>query len=370
MSVLVVSIVLISLLFSGTIKIMFYKYFHKYWYDNLPLEVRMQLDTTQKQCVAISESIPDIYQTYWGSGYESFQNGILLLINFTVILIGLLAAVFFSKKLSRPISQVAKAARGVTRGNLGARADTIPKISGNEIGLLVSNFNSMAESLERRERERQKSMAAIAHELRTPLTILKGRLQGITDGVYSSDIGEIQQLIGQTDLLSRIVDDVRILSLAEVGKLSLKVRDVALSEIVASVVESMEPKCKAAGIKLVLDIQTAPMKGDMARLTQIFYNLLENAIRYGASGKWIKVQVGSNQESVFVIIQDRGQGLPEDVDSLFNYFERGEVSRSRGTGGSGLGLAVVKSLVEAHNGSVRARNWSSGGAEFMVIFPK
>ncbi len=370
MSALVVTIVLISLFFSDTIKIKFYRYLHQYWYDNLPVDIKTQLDTTQSQCAAISQPIADIYKTYWGSDYEAVQNWILYSINLTVILIGLIAAIFFSKKLSKPVSIVAKAARNVTRGNLGARASQSSSLSGNEIGTLVSDFNSMAESLERRERERQKSMAAIAHELRTPLTILKGRLQGMADGIYRPDPSEIDRLIGQTDLLGRIVDDIRVLSLAEVGELIFEMHDLQLDEVVSDVARSMAPVCKNQEIFLELDLQSAPVKGDRARVTQIVCNLLDNAIQYGADGKWIRLETGSSGDMSFVRVLDNGNGLPDDIAALFEYFERGEKSRSRQTGGSGLGLAVVKSLVEVHHGTVSARNRKQGGAVFEVLIPK
>ncbi len=368
MSALVVAIVLISLFFSDTIKIYFYKNLHKYWYDHLPEDIKAQLETYQNQCAAYTKPIQDIYHTYWGDGYEAAQNGILYSINFTVLLIGLSAAIFFSRKLSKPISIIANMARKVTLGNLDARTHQSLHFAGNEISTLAEDFNSMAESLARRERERQKSMAAIAHELRTPLTILRGRLQGMFDGVYQPDQTELKRLIAQTDLLGQIINDVRILSLAEIGELEIVMCELQLDEITAFVADSMRPICKTKHIELKLDLQSAPIKGDRTRLVQIISNLLENAVRYAADGKWIGLETGIADGSSFMRITDRGKGLSQDIDSLFEYFERGEKSRSRRTGGSGLGLAVVKSLVEAHGGQVRAYNHPKGGAVFEIKF--
>lgn len=295
----------------------------------------------------------------------------LLIATLASSVLGILLALIFARRLARPIEAVSVAATRLASGDLSAR---IPAPKGNdETALLARNFNRMAESLEKLETERKAMIADIAHELRTPLTIMQGRLEAIQDGVASLEMREIDRLHHQTRLLSRLVEDLRTLSLADAGRLTLERRPLDLCAVVQHTVAGFQGQAQDKGIKLQLRLPSPPLEveADPDRLTQIISNLLHNAVAHTPAGGTITVEVEARGKEVAVRVSDTGPGIPEEaLPRVFDRFFRAEASRSRQSGGSGLGLAIVKALVELHGGMVEAKNRSSGGAEFRFLLPK
>ena len=284
--------------------------------------------------------------------------------------VAVLFGAFLARLISRPVTAVSGAAQRVASGDLSARARQFP---GNlELIHLSQNFNSMASTLETLERERREMIADIAHELRTPLAVVQARLDAFEDGVLDATPQEIALVSTQIGLLTRLVSDLRILSLADAGRLPLQVAPLDLSALASRISLSFASKARAAGMLLHTDLPgfELPVEADRDRLGQVLINLLENAVRYTPPGGQVTVFAGREAQQAILRVRDSGPGFPPgSQDKLFARFYRAEESRARDGGGSGLGLAIVAALVRAHGGEVHARNVPGAGAEVEVRLP-
>lgn len=325
--------------------------------------------------LVVSFEIAEVAMTLAGTVFRSLRENETALIVWSNVVGFVLSALFaalIAWRLAQPLSAVSKAARQFAEGDLSARARLLPgqgryeRRWGGEAIRLVDDFNAMAASLERLEAERQATTAAIAHELRTPLAVLQARLAALRDGVFVLDAREVQLLAQQTDLLAQLVEDLRTLSLAEAGKLTLNLHTCDLSALVKDVVESFEPRAAAKGVRLEVRAEAATLIGDGARLRQVVANLLDNALRFTPGAGSVEVRLQTDQVGMSLLVRDTGPGLGEGTQArVFERFYRADADRS----GSGLGLAIVRSLVELHGGRVEAMNAPEGGAVFQVSLP-
>jgi two-component system sensor histidine kinase AdeS len=295
----------------------------------------------------------------------------LLILSFLIFL-ALLAAGSIALKLAArilaPLNSLAESARRIANGDLTARAVPGDQSLG-ETTCLVADFNGMAQRLQDMAEGMASWNAAIAHELRTPLTILRGRLQGIADGVFAPDETLIRNLLQQIDGLSRLVDDLRLVTLADSGRLELKVGAISLAAEICSVADLMRPSLAKAGFSLELKLADVTLVGDGVRIRQALLALLDNAQRYAKPGR-IDIETLKSGQSAIIHVEDEGPGLsPDFAKQAFDSFTRGEPSRSRRSGGSGLGLSVVRAIAEAHDGRVTYRTSSRGGAIFEMMLP-
>ena len=262
-----------------------------------------------------------------------------------------------------------RAAADLSAGKLDTRVEL--KGQFGEFFVVSKTLNQVAESLERLEAERKSMIADIAHELRTPLTAIRTRLEGLEDGLLEFTPGEVQKLQYHTLLLSRLVEDLRILSLADAGQLSLKKRRVDLADLIAATLHGFEAKAREKNVRLEVSAQPVTLEADPERLTQVISNLVDNALRYTPSGGTVKVLVENSSSDVKLSVQDSGSGIPEEaLPYVFERFYRSDASRSRDSGGSGLGLAIVRTLVQLHGGQIEASNLETGGAVFQVSLPR
>jgi len=277
-----------------------------------------------------------------------------------------------ARRIAEPMDRVAGAARRLAEGEFTARAP-VPVGAAKEAVQLIQDFNHMAAALETLDRELNASAAATAHELRTPLTILRGRLQGIRDGIFQPSTRELDGLIGQVEGLARIVEDLRTVSLANTGRLELRKGPVDLATEMDMLVDTIRPDLEAAGLEVQLDLRPARLHADAPRLRQAALALLDNARRHAAGEVRVETrwQTGTDGQPVAVLrVLDRGPGLRADPPArVFDRFWRGDPSRSRDSGGSGLGLAVVKAIIEAHGGTVLAADRPGGGAVLELRLP-
>ena len=294
--------------------------------------------------------------------------GYLLVTLVVVLPLAALGGIWLSRRIVIPLLEVARAIRAVAAGDLSARAN--PRIHGfGESARLVGDFNALAERLERAEAELRYSNSAAAHELRTPLTILKGRLQGVADGVFDLDDDLIGLLLSQVDGMTRIVEDLRTLGLFNAGTLQLSVAGTDLATIVRAVTDLSAEALQARAMPLHLDLKPAPVTADPARLHQVVLALIDNAMRY-APGKPLSIATEVALDRSVLTVIDNGPGLSDDaLRNAFEPFWRDADSRARDEGGSGLGLSVVRAIVHAHDGQVRAENRPDGGACFTVGLP-
>lgn len=291
----------------------------------------------------------------------------------SVVLAGLVIAVVSAARLARriltPLNSVADSVRRIAQGDLNARATKGDHTLG-EASLLVDDFNAMAERLQRVAGEMTTWNAAIAHELRTPVTILRGRLQGLAEGVFTPDETQFRSLLKQVEGLSTLIEDLRVLSLADSGHLALKPETVNLAPEIRALTELIDPNLHQAGFTLILDLIDEPVSCDVARIRQALLGLLENARRYANPGRiWIETDICA--EGYRLRVEDEGPGIADDLGSqIFEAFQRGDDSRSRCSGGSGLGLAVVRAIAQAHGGDVHYRRGRTGGALFELNLPR
>lgn len=293
----------------------------------------------------------------------------LLIASLVATALGVLVALVFARRIARPIEAISDTASRLAQGNLTARIAT-PR-GEDEVARLARNFNRMAEALEKLEAERRAMIADIAHELRTPLTVMQGRLEAIQDGVMPLEMSEIDRLHNQTGLLARLVEDLRTLSLVDAGRLTLELRNCDLGQLARNVSAAFQASLDAKKIHLELHLPAQPLqiRADADRMAQIVSNLLANALAHTPAGGSIALEVFAANNAT-LRMSDNGSGIPEEaLSKVFDRFYRAEASRSRATGGSGLGLSIVKALVELHGGTVVARNRPEGGAVFEVKLP-
>jgi signal transduction histidine kinase len=278
--------------------------------------------------------------------------------------------VVLARRISRPIAAVARAAVQVSAGDRSVRVEKKGRISG-EIGELVDSFNKMAAEIQFYESERIVLTAGIAHELRTPLTILKGRLHGLADGVIDPATGEADRLLRHVGHLSRLVEDLRTLAHADAGELGLDFRRIHVDEVLRTAAADLRASAGENGVKLVEHYQSAHVLGDPVRLTQIFTNLLTNAIKHAPPGSAVTLSMCETGKFVVIGVQDEGEGFaPDEERRLFMPFWRGGADKRLGRPGSGIGLALAAKLAEAHGGRIVARNRTDrSGASFHAWLP-
>jgi two-component system, OmpR family, sensor histidine kinase BaeS len=280
-------------------------------------------------------------------------------------------ALWLTRSIAKPIEAVSKAASGLARGDLTTRVTT-DKTYSSEALHLAKDFNAMAASLQTYEGERKAMIADIAHELRTPLAIMQLRIDALSDGLVSFSEEEAKLLQGQVGLLARLIDDLRVLSLADAGRLSLNSRDVELNQFVETTMQQLQPRADAAGVKLefIPSPQFIVVNADPDRLAQILNNLLDNALRVTPENGSIRVGLGASVTQVQLSVRDTGPGIPEEeLATIFERFVQGKYRDVQGKKGSGLGLAIVKTLVTLHGGSVVAKNYKDG-AMLEVTLPR
>lgn len=300
---------------------------------------------------------------------SSFRRS-LIIAGLAAMAAGLIFVTFFTRQALSPVRGLTSAARKLGSGDLTYR---VPEDRNDEIGELATTFNEMASDLESAELQRRRMTADIAHELRTPLTNIQGYLEAILDGVVKPDPETISSLHSQTVHLSRLVDDLRLLSVAEAGALRLETTPDSLASVIRETATSFEPRASELGIALDVAAENdlPAVELDRTRMRQVVANLIENAFQHTLKGGSVSVLVErESPTSVAFSVSDTGAGIPEDeLDRIFDQFYRVDPSRNRATGGVGLGLTIVKRLVEAHGGRLSVESTQGEGTSFRVSLP-
>ncbi|MBN1582611.1 MAG: HAMP domain-containing protein [Anaerolineae bacterium] len=306
------------------------------------------------------------------SGQADFLRQVNLLMVAAAVTAGLAVLVvgsFQAKRIVAPLRALAAAARHIAGGDLSQR---VPVTSQDELGDVAVAFNMMASELEQQHELRRRAMADIAHELRTPLSVLQIDLESIEDGLTEPTAEVIAGLQQEVALLNALVGDLRTLSLAEAGELRLDVQTVDVRELVENTGARMRGAAQDKGIVLTTDLPTQSLfvAGDVQRLTQVLLNLLSNALRYTPLEGKITVSAEQVADEVRVSVQDTGEGIPVDeLPFVFERFYRTDHARGRDTGGSGLGLTIARSLIEAHGGRIWAQSQEGLGSTFTFVMP-
>ncbi|MEP7356012.1 MAG: ATP-binding protein [Anaerolineales bacterium] len=284
--------------------------------------------------------------------------------------LGLGLSVWISRTLSAPLAQVRQAARAFAGHHWEQR---LPIRGAEEVADVARAMNNMAETLQGAEVQRRNLLADIAHELRTPLAVLQGNLRAVLDGVYPLEMGEVATVYDQSRLISRLVDDLGQLALAEAGQLRLNLVEIDIRPVVQAAVETWTGVAQEQTITVrpALAAQLPWVQADAARLTQILNNLLANALRHTPPGGSVTLAAEALDEGVRLSVADTGDGIaPADLARVFDRFYRGDKARARGSGGSGLGLAITKALVEAMGGTIAVTSQVGVGSTFTVTLPR
>lgn len=283
--------------------------------------------------------------------------------------VALILALFLSYRLLRPVVELTQAAKKMAGGDLSQR---VPVRGDDELATLATTFNLMAESLQMAETRRRALTADIAHELRTPLAVQRAHIEALEDGIYYLTLDSLKPIEEHNHLLTRLVEDLRMLALADSGQLDLVRAPVDLTALVKRVLARIEPQTTEQQIQIVqaYDGSQTQILLDAQRIEQIIHILLDNAIRYTPDGGVIRVQCSIDNDISMVSIHDSGLGIPaEDLTRIFERFYRGEKARSRADGGTGLGLSIARKIAQAHGGDLTAENHQEGGAVFTLILP-
>ena len=283
-----------------------------------------------------------------------------------IIFVGVFLLARALQRVASPIGDLMQAAGRVEEGDYAARvAEKGPR----EVRALARAFNSMAARLQASDAQRRNLLADVTHELRTPLTVIQGNLEGLLDGVYPRDDAHLAPILEETRVLSRLIDDLRTLALAESGALKLQKEPTDLATLTSETVASFRAQADAAGIELSAEVGSdLALELDPARIREVLENLIANALRYTPRGGRISVQcsvVSGQPKSVAVCVSDTGAGIPaEELPHIFERFHK-----SRDSHGTGLGLAIAKNLVAAHGGEISAQSESGKGTTIRFSFP-
>ncbi|HJW49854.1 MAG TPA: ATP-binding protein [Candidatus Limnocylindria bacterium] len=263
-----------------------------------------------------------------------------------------------------PLGDLIEAAESVEAGNYAVR---VRPRGPRELRSLAGAFNSMSARLERNEEQRQQLLADVTHELRTPLTVVQGNLEALLDKVYPADAQHLAPILDETKVLSRLVDDLRTLSIAEAGALALHREPTDIGELVTDSVASFRTQADAAGVALINETAAGLPQADIdpVRLREVLSNLVSNALRYTARGGSVRVSASAADGRLSVSVRDTGPGIAADaLPHVFDRFYKSDESR-----GAGLGLAIARSLVVAHGGEISATSEPGHGTEMRFTLP-
>ncbi|MGF9798569.1 ATP-binding protein [Brevibacillus agri] len=286
-----------------------------------------------------------------------------------LLLIVCLVSIFTAKRFTKPIVMMSEAAKDVAKGNLSVRV-AVPR-GKDELSSLVETFNNLIQSLQNQEELRKRLTSDIAHELRTPLNTLLAQTEGMIDGVWAATPEHLEATRSEVLRLIRIVSDLDQVIQAEAGAMSISREVVDLGAVVEKTVDSMMAAFHRKKIALTSSVHPGSwVIGDEQRLAQVFSNLLTNSLKHTSPGGEVTVSVINKGEFIEVIVRDNGSGIPpNDLPFVFERFYRGDRSRNRESGGTGLGLTIVKGIVEAHQGEVQISSKAGAGTTVTVKLP-
>lgn len=286
------------------------------------------------------------------------------------LIFSLLLGILLSRALTRPIRELTTATQAVADGDLG---QTVPVRSRDELGQLATSFNRMSAELARAQDLRRQMTADIAHELRTPLSVILGHVDALAEGVLPADTETFDVIRDETTQLGRLVEDLRTLSRADAGELTLNLQSIHPKTLLERASAAQRPFAVDKQIEITLEPQpnTPQITIDAERMAQVLGNLLGNALRYTPEGGAITLSTAAVGDGVEIRVTDSGPGIEaEELTHVFNRFYRGDKSRQRETGGSGLGLAIAKSIVELHGGRIWVESEPGQGAAFVIWLPR
>lgn len=285
-----------------------------------------------------------------------------------VIIMTVLAAIVYLRRMSLPLDDLLNASNQVAGGDYSARVE---ERGPREVRSMARAFNSMTERLQVNDRQRRAMLADITHELRTPLTIIQGNVEGILDGMYPADGARLKSIVEETQVLARLVDDLRTLSMAESGALQLKREPTDLPGLIREAAAAFERQADEAGVRIETSLPQNEwsLELDPERIRQVLTNLITNALRYTPRGEPVKISLTESADGpgrgARITVEDRGPGIAaEDLPHIFDRFYKSADSR-----GMGLGLSIAEYIVEAHGGQIKAESEVGRGTKISFVLP-
>ena len=299
------------------------------------------------------------------------MNNSIFLSGVGTVILALILGTILSRTITRPIRELTVATKKMADQKFG---HTVPVHSKDEIGDLAKSFNKMSEDLSRSFNLRKQMTADIAHELRTPLSLIIGHAEAVHDGVLPPSAGNFEIIREEAERLEQLVNDLRTLSLADAGELSLDFQSVDINKLLGDIkAHYMIPFNQK---RISLNLELAPVKQsvtanlDPIRFSQVLTNILDNALHYTPENGRVDISARKVDDHIEIAIQDSGEGVtPEEAAHLFDRFYRADESRTRDDGGSGLGLAIAKSIIEMHKGKIWAESERGKGLKVLIMLP-
>lgn len=338
------------------------------------LDGRFREVITEEAMPSINVTVPQVVRDDATIFLQTMRDTTLIAVGISGGL-AVLASTWLFWGITRPLSKLRKATEDVAGGDLTARA---PVKRRDEVGRVAEAFNTMTDKLERQEGLRKQLVADVAHELRTPLSVMRGNLEAMIDALIPASEEELDAVHQEVLRLSNLVEDLRLLSLADAGELHLNIEQVDVAGLVETAVRRLTPLAQAKDVILVGDIGQDPglIMGDEGKLHQVLANLIGNAIRHTPAGSQVTVEARSEVQEVQLVVSDQGPGIdPADLPHFFERFWKGDRARVRAQvpyrdgSGSGLGLSIVRQLVELHGGRVDANLPEGGGLQVVITLP-
>ena len=283
------------------------------------------------------------------------------------VAVALALSSIISTRIVRPVRELGAAAQRIAHGSRDAR---VPARGTDELAELAGAFNEMAASLEHAEQIRSQLLADVAHELRTPLATVESYVEALADGVLAADDENWGVIRSETSRLNRLVDDLQKVSRAQAHQLDLHLAPVAAAALISDAVKAAEPSFTSKRVTLEAEIEprVPTIEADTERIAEVLANLLTNALRHTPSGGIVKVSARQRAEQLEISVADNGEGIaPEHLDRVFERFYRIDPARSRASGGTGIGLAIVRAIVEAHGGTAIATSPGIGSGTTVTL---
>jgi len=297
-------------------------------------------------------------------------NGSIFLSAFATIFLALLIGILLSRSISRPIQELTKATHHMSNGNLGQQ---VPVRSRDEIGELTQSFNQMSADLARAFNLRKQMTADIAHELRTPLALILGHAEGVKDGVLKPSLENFEIIREEAERLEHLVNDLRTLSLADAGELSVEFQPVDVNALMSDLYTHYLTLFNQKRVTLNLELAAGILQAnlDPNRFAQVLNNILDNALRHTPEGGRVELKTQLTENRIQLSVKDSGEGVSsEEAQHLFDRFYRVDESRNRNDGGSGLGLAIARSIVGMHKGRIWAESKKGSGLKILIELPR
>ena len=296
-------------------------------------------------------------------------NTVFISVGLLSLLLALLFGAILSRRISLPITRVIQTAQSIAKGTYDDRSHETS--STREISDLTETVNNLAETLQNQETLRKRLTGDVAHELRTPLATLQSHVEAMIDGIWEPSTERLLSCHEEITRITRLVSDLEKLAHYESSSLMLNKTEFGAEDFIARLLQTLETAFGQKSITPIVDCDDSTFWADRDKLSQVFINLLSNALKFTPSGGTVNITVRGTSLGTKVTVSDTGSGIaPQDLPHIFERFYRADVSRNRTTGGAGIGLTLVKTIVEAHNGSVEVVSETQKGTTFTLVFPK